>query len=536
MKNNNAIVLLGTLLKSTSSYNTLKYTKDKKKKNKIIGGYVGMFFIYLMLVVFFVMASVGYGITGMAEGIPVMTVLTVSAMSLLFTLLRTNGYLYNFKEFDMLLAMPIETKTVVACKFLYMYIKSFPIYGLLSLSMMIGYGIFAKPSFIVYLIWIVLTLIIPLIPMVIASALGVLVARVGSGFRFKKIIQAVFTFIFIFICMFSRVIIEYLARNSSTDEIVGAVAGEMDIIKQYYFPAIWFEKAIVDRNFMQFIAFVVVSIGIFVLFFIAVSKSYIKVNSRLGAHAKSKKKKALIYKKKSVAKTIAYKELKRFFGSVPYLTNAGFGIIFVVIFSIVALFINGDVYVSKLAIESSFFRKDMVIAAVPFALFFFYGMASTTAMTPSLEGKNYWILQSMPVDKKDVYLGKMLFNLYLMLPCAVLGAIGFGICLRADIISIILMLACGLAMSLYSTTWGMVCGLKFLKLDWENDIEIVKQSTAVTVYLLPNMFITMIIAGGAIGLGFVIGGKLYLLIVTVIYLVVSAICYSIVMKHGSKKH
>ena len=67
--------------------------------------------------------------------------------------------------------------------------------------------------------------------------------------------------------MFSRVIIEYLARTSSTDEIVGAVAGEMDIIKQYYFPAIWFEKAIVDRSFMQFIAFVVVSIGIFVLFF-----------------------------------------------------------------------------------------------------------------------------------------------------------------------------------------------------------------------------------------------------------------------------
>ena len=30
-----------------------------------------------------------------------------------------------------------------------------------------------------------------------------------------------------------------------------------------------------------------------------------------------------------------------------------------------------------------------------------------------------------------------------------------------------------------------------MRLDWENEIEVVKQGTAVAVYLFPNMFITM---------------------------------------------
>lgn len=43
-----------------------------------------------------------------------------------------------------------------------------------------------------------------------------------------------------------------------------------------------------------------------------------------------------------------------------------------------------------------------------------------------------------------------------------------------------------------STVLGMVCGVKFMKLDWENDIEVVKQGTAVMVYLFPNMIFTML--------------------------------------------
>ena len=52
--------------------------------------------------------------------------------------------------------------------------------------------------------------------------------------------------------------------------------------------------------------------------------------------------------------------------------------------------------------------KEMVYPAIPLIVYFFIGMVATTAMTPSLEGKNYWIVQSLPI-KKDALSGKDAF-------------------------------------------------------------------------------------------------------------------------------
>ena len=43
----------------------------------------------------------------------------------------------------------------------------------------------------------------------------------------------------------------------------------------------------------------------------------------------------------------------------------------------------------------------------------------------------------------------------------------------------------------FSTAWGCVCGVKHMRLDWENEIEVIKQGAAVAIYMLPNMFAVM---------------------------------------------
>lgn len=37
-----------------------------------------------------------------------------------------------------------------------------------------------------------------------------------------------------------------------------------------------------------------------------------------------------------------------------------------------------------------------------------------------------------------------------------------------------------------------------MRLDWENEVEVIKQGTAVAVYLFPNMFITMGLVVGVV--------------------------------------
>lgn len=53
---------------------------------------------------------------------------------------------------------------------------------------------------------------------------------------------------------------------------------------------------------------------------------------------------------------------------------------------------------------------------IPLFVYFCTGLASSTAITPSLEGKAYWLLRTLPLKKEEIIKGKMLFNLYLQVP------------------------------------------------------------------------------------------------------------------------
>lgn len=96
---------------------------------------------------------------------------------------------------------------------------------------------------------------------------------------------------------------------------------------------------------------------------------------------------------------------------------------------------------------------------------------------------------------------------------------------RADPIDCILFVPEGLALCTFSTVFGMVCGIRYMRLDWENEIEVIKQSTAVTVYILPNLFGTMGIIVGSVILGTVIGTKAVSVIITVVAAMLAGICY-----------
>jgi len=97
VKNKN-ILLLKALLLSTSRINLYRYCKDKKKRHKIIGGLIGVGVLYLMLMTYCVLMCVGYGEYGLSASMPVMCATMISALSFIFTFLKTNGYLLILKN------------------------------------------------------------------------------------------------------------------------------------------------------------------------------------------------------------------------------------------------------------------------------------------------------------------------------------------------------------------------------------------------------------------------------------------------------
>lgn len=498
MKHN--ILLLKTLLLSTSARNIYRYTTDRKKRRRIVGGAVGVVCLYAMVMAYSIAMCMGYGSVGLIDAAPVLCALTVSALAFLFTFFKTNGYLFNFKEYDMLMSLPFEAKTVAGCKFLYMYVKSLPWYLSISLAMLIGYGIYARPAAYVYPLWIVLSFFLPIVPMLVSAFLGFLIARVSAGFRKTNLIQTLLTFLFVLFCFSLRFIIEDLFRNDKVEATLEAASAMTDSAAGVYLPTNWFADAVTKHDLLAALLLIGVSALLFAAVFHAVGKSYRNINSALKSHAAAKRYQMTTQKQRSVTAAIAFKEWKRLTGSTAYMVNGAMGEVLAVLLGVATLLVGFERIVA-IVTQNAPFDPAILQPAIPFIVYFLVGMMATTACSPSLEGKNYWIVQSLPIETKTLYLGKMLFNMMLSVPAMAVSTLCLCISAHVPVLNTLLYLLLGLALCAFSTAWGCVCGIRHMRLDWENEIEVIKQGAGVAIYLLPNMFVVMGLTVLAVVLG-----------------------------------
>ena len=521
-------LLLRTLLLSTNQWNVYRHTDDNKKRRRIVGGVVGFGLLYAVIMAYCILMCVGYGMAGIIGAIPVLCALTMSVLAFVFTLFKTNGYLFNFKEYDMLMSLPFKARTIAASKFLYMYADSLPWYASISVAMLIGYGCYAHPAIVVYPLWLVLSLVLPIVPTLVAAFLGFLVARVSTGFKRANIVQSVLVFVLVVASFLSRFFIEGIFRNDKVQQTLETVSRTTDDAANVYVPARWFANAIENASVLDALLLVGASALLFAVVFAIVGSTYKSINSALRSHAATRSYKMGAQRQRSVVRTIAFKELKRLTGSTVYLTNGVIGIGLAALLGLATLLVGFDKIVALVTHDAPF-DHAILQPAIPFIVYFFVGMFATTTCSPSLEGKNYWIVASLPLKKETLYQGKMLFNMYLTLPFMAFCILCLCISAGVPVLNTILYVILGVALCSFSTTWGCVCGIKHMRLDWENEVEAIKQSPAVTLYMLPNMFVVMGLVVLVVFLGMSIDHRLLTLAFTALAAALAGLSYWRVM-------
>ncbi len=153
------------------------------------------------------------------------------------------------------------------------------------------------------------------------------------------------------------------------------------------------------------------------------------------------------------------------------------------------------------------------------------GIVDTTDVTPSLEGNNYWIMKSLPIDPKDDAKGKMIFNMWVELPVSLFATLVITYFSGAGFVQILLNLVLMTALCVFSTVYGLVCGLKHRKLDWENEIEVIKQGMAVTAYIIPHMVITMVVGGLSFAVSYLVDPRIVSTVLILIMILLTFLSY-----------
>ncbi|MDZ4195633.1 MAG: hypothetical protein U1C51_00125, partial [Candidatus Izemoplasmatales bacterium] len=265
----------------------------------------------------------------------------------------------------------------------------------------------------------------------------------------------------------------------------------------------------------------------FILFIVLVSKVVVRLNES-GKNIKTQTtNKQATFQKRSLFQSMFLKEIRKFFSVPIYALNTGIGLIMLLMISVGMIAFRQDVmlYLYEIFQLSSFSAEAVSVILIGFCI----GMVYTSAISLSLEGKQFWIIKSLPIDAKKVMLAKIAFNIFLQLSIGLVGTILLGIGLQLSIWSILALLLFTISYSIFSSIAYAWVNLFLPKFDFINETEVVKQSLASLVSIFGGFATIALIVWGIIELSVISNPGLAVFLFALLIIALSTLLYRVVM-------
>ncbi|MCD4826749.1 MAG: hypothetical protein K8Q99_03060 [Acholeplasmataceae bacterium] len=446
--------------------------------------------------------------------------------TIITVLLRASGYLFYYKDYEILTPLPIHSRKIFISKIVVLLIMLYTINFVITLPIMFSYFYWNGFSILGLLFYIIGLICIPLIPFMLMSMASLGISLLTSKMRHSKIM----TLILLIIVVLGIMVLSF----SMNDATVNPLTGQIDLfanITKYYLPFKWFNNAVYSNSYLDMLYIIGSHSILFIVYIYFIEKLAAFTNKR-GIRSNIKyKQKNITYQEKTVVRSLVEKEFKKFINSTLYALNSGIGLVFMIVLSVASLFFKAD-------IQSYFTAEFGVVLSLEYivlALFaFMIGLTYTPAVSLSLEGENLWILKSLPIKASTVMYSKIVFNLILVIPIALISIMMLGISLSFSLINILLLMILMSSFAVMMAFIHSVINLYLPKFDYNNDAEVVKQSAAALMAIL-SVFVMMIIYGfGIYFMNDVIPIEVILMILTGFSIGIT-IPFNIIIKTKSEK-
>lgn len=441
--------------------------------------FMGIGFLYYMLFADILKAE------GKVEYILLIASSFGAFMLVMQTIMRADGHLFKARDYDMLMSMPINQRDVVLSKIVSLLLADYLFFAIFYIPGLLVYGINVGFTSWLVLYGLIGFIVTPLLPISLFSFLSYFISLITRNWKHKNIIKIITLLVFTIGIMSIGMISQGLEDNPGQFAI-----NMFNTARAIYYPGYINYLALMGSVSAAFI-YIGINIFFFSIFVILLGITYKKTNSRT---EKSFKKEAFVLNEKTSSdgelKTLFKKEIKRYLSSPIYVLNSGIG----------------AVLLPVLLVAMYFQFKGAQEALTPTLLFiiltsighFVVTLTSTTSVTISLEGKQFWILKSAPVKTENVFLAKMLVNLVSALPFVLIATIlgyfliGFSL---GEVILYLIIIILGLLMI---TSLGLLVNLLLPKMVWDQEVKVVKQSASVIVLMLFSFGIDIILFGASI--------------------------------------
>lgn len=463
-------------------------------------------------------------------------IILTTILTLVEGIYKSQGILFDAKDNDLLFSLPIEKSKILFVRIFKLLSFQFLYNALFMIPAYVVYIYYEHPGISFYLISILMTFLLPIIPTVISSIIGYIVKAVSVKFKAKKIVQTVFTMIIFFgifyISLNTQGILENIINNA---ESINAV------IKKVYYPAGAYIDLIQNFNITTLLILIVINIVPLAIFIMIASKFYFGIISKSSEKGKSKKIKSIESKVKVKSKLSALvsKELKRYFSSTVYIFNTSFGLILLLIITIaMSVNINGVINTITEG-EGMGIDINTIISLMPKIFFclvtYTACMTSITSSSISLEGKSFNITKSLPISVDTILLSKILMSCIITMPVILISDLIFFIAFQVGIIDILFILTISILMPILIAIIGLFTNLKYPKMNASSDTEVVKQSMSTTIAVFSGMILGLVFAVLMVAGAQTPNINLFVLIELIVLAIVILALWKRLKKYGNKR-
>ena len=427
------------------------------------------------------------------------------AIALVGSMFMAKSKLFEAKDNDLLLSMPLPTWTILFSRMTGLYGMALLFSSLVFIPACVVYFIQTGFAFVPALLCLVTAFVLPLLALGVSALIGWVLAVIGNRVRSKNLITTLLLVLFFTGCtlLYSRMgeALEFIIMHGNE---IGAV------MQTWLFP-FWLAGLACQGNGLALLGVIGMFGGSFALVYWLLSRTFLKTltTRRGGAGKKYKEKRS---KCAPVIFSLLKKELFRLKNPMIFFNTAIGSMLFIIL--LIFAFFNAELVDM---INVSGVDKGEVAVIVAVVLSFIAASNMITASSVSLEGENLWILKSAPIKTGAIFVAKILLQIALTCIPATIATVVVCALLQIPPLLSLLVWLCVSVTACLCAVLGLIVNLKLPNLTWTSEIAAVKQSLSVLVAMFTSWGIAALLIVGYFTIGTLMSAELYLTLAFGVY-------------------
>ena len=396
-------------------------------------------------------------------------------MGVFGSVFNTFAGLYQAKDNDLLLSLPIPIRAILASRLLGVYLMGLMFSGVIMLPCVIVYWFAAELSAAAVIGGLALILAVSLLALVLSCLLGWVVAKIHSRLKHKNLLTTLVALVlfgaYYAVCFRASALIERLLAH--LDQVGAAVRGGA-------YP-LYLMGRMGQGDWLAIALVLAVTALLCWLTYLLLSRTFLAIATAKTSETKKayKEGKAAL---RSIPAALLSKELGRLTSSPNYMLNCGLGSVMLPLLGVVLLIKRGDL-LPLLSQALGARAPDITAVLLCAALCLVGSMNDMTSSSVSLEGKCLWQIQSLPVRPWQVLRAKLLVQVLITGVPMLLASVCVVLAVRPGLPAVLLVVMPQVFVWL-SAAFGLTMDLKRPNLTWTNEITVIKQRLTVLLAML----------------------------------------------------